>query len=129
MQKCKYLDKLGLKRTDYGTNFVQDKRRNKYWKKQRRKYGFDEREVWNLDKTFIEWLYTHIKMYEDTAPVDLEYHKILYKGEELTQLEAMDQISELCTEILLHSDSDSLEKQYCLEICGLWGALLPYMWW
>ena len=37
--------------------------RKKLFKKQREKYGFDERETWSMDYTTITWLYTHLERY------------------------------------------------------------------
>ena len=55
MQKCKYLDDLGLKIEEYGTNFISDDdSRKENWAIEREEYGFDGRETWNLDKIFIE---------------------------------------------------------------------------
>ena len=58
MQKCKYLDDLGIPINEYGTNFMSnDDPREKGWSKERKEYGFDNRETWNLDRIFIEWIY------------------------------------------------------------------------
>ena len=37
--------------------------RHEMFMKQRKKYGFDERETWALNYTSILWLYTHLKRY------------------------------------------------------------------
>ena len=61
MQKCKYLDEIGLNIKDYGTNFTEpgDKREAR-WAKEREECGFDDRETWNLDISFVEWIYTRV---------------------------------------------------------------------
>ena len=41
--------------------------RNKFWKEQRKKYGFDSRQIWNLDTTMVELLYERLKMYKKTV--------------------------------------------------------------
>lgn len=48
-----------------------------YYKKQRHKYGFDEREIYNLDITTAYWLYEHLKMLYKVSHniVDWSYHK------------------------------------------------------
>lgn len=38
----------------------EDASRQKTFDKQRQIYGFDDRELYNLDCTTIEWLYTHL---------------------------------------------------------------------
>ena len=40
-----------------------DKRQGR-WKKERKKYGFDERQTWNLSTTMIELLYERVMMFK-----------------------------------------------------------------
>ena len=83
MQGNKYLDDLGLKITEYGTNFISDDdERSGDWQKQREIYGFDSRECWNMDTKLIEWLYSHLMMYLEDASeiVDLTYYKFEHNG-------------------------------------------------
>ena len=40
-----------------------DKRQGR-WKKERKKYGFDERQTWNLNTTMIELLYERVMMFK-----------------------------------------------------------------
>ena len=136
MQKCKYLDDLGLNIETYGTNFISDDdSRNKIWSKQREEYGFDERETWNLDRTFIEWVYTRFLMYKEFCIINTGYHKISYKNEEITQGEAIDKVLSLAKEILQSGDSvwneDVAKMVYenSREMCEILKELLPYMWW
>ena len=136
MQRCKYLDELGIKIEKYGTNFTdeEDKRSNE-WKQQRELYGFDERETWNLNEIFIQWIYTRVKMYKEISCVNTEYHKITYQDKEITQGEAIDRILELAKEILQNdfysTDIKVIEMIYnnSREICDLWKEILPLMWW
>lgn len=130
MQKCKYLDELGIDIEDYGTNFVaDDDSRAKEWEKERKEYGFDNRETWNLNITFIEWIYTRIMLYKEQSCVDTSYYRIPYKDKLITQEEAMDQVLSLSKEILIDTDDDELYYKNAREICDLWKELLPYMWW
>ena len=136
MQKCKYLDDLGLKIEHYGTNFISDDdSRSENWSKQREEYGFDERETWNLDTTFIEWVYTRFLMYKEICIIDTGYHKIFYKNEKITQGEAIDKVLGLAKEILQrvnsvwNKDIDNMVYENSREICEILKELLPYMWW
>lgn len=136
MQKCKYLDDLGLKIEEYGTNFMpDDDPREEEWSKEREEYGFDNRETWNLDRIFIEWIYTRVLMYKECSIVDTSFYKIPYKDVEITQGEAIDKILELAKEILQSYDY-SWDKEIndmiynnSREICDLWKEILPFMWW
>lgn len=130
MQKCKYLDDLGLKIEEYGTNFISDDDpREECWCKERKEYGFDNRETWALDRIFIEWIYTRVMMYKEYACVDTSFHKVSYKDNTITQGEAIDKILDLSKQILLDVDNDELCFNNSREICDLWKEVLPYMWW
>jgi hypothetical protein len=131
MQKCKYLDDLNIPINEYGTNFISDYHdcRAKSWFKEREEYGFDNRETWNLDRIFIEWIYTRVMMYKEHCLVDLDYYKFTYKDLEYTQGGVIDKILELAKEILLDTDNDELFYNNSREICDLWKEVLPYMWW
>lgn len=131
MQKCKYLDDLNIPIYEYGTNFVSDYHDYKAssWLKEREEYGFDNRETWNLNRIFIEWIYTRVMMYKECCILDLNYHKIAYKDLELTQGEIIDRILELAKEILLDINNDNLFYNNSREICDLWKEVLFYMWW
>lgn len=130
MQKCKYLDDLNIPINKYGTNFMpDDDRRAESWSKEREEYGFDNRETWNLDRIFIEWIYTRVMMYKGYSIVDTSYHRIKYKDTEITQGEAIDKILELAKEILLDVDNNELFYDNSREICDIWKEVLPCMWW
>lgn len=128
MQKCKYLDDLGLSIDKYGTNFVpDDDSRNEKWKKEREEYGFDERETWSLYKTFIEWIYTRLKMYKENC-VYTNYPKFKYNGEEYRLEQMMDRILCLASDVLLKKVDYNKQYEYMREICDIWKEILPYMW-
>ena len=134
MQRNKYLEDLGIPLNKIGTNFCDDNdKRSKCWKKQRKKYGFDERETWCLDHIFIEWLYSHIKMFKKIGGkcIDLDFHKFIFEEKEYTQREAMNYILKVFKKYLLSEDPEwnpSLMKevQKCVH---LWAEILPAMWW
>lgn len=74
MKRNKYLDELGIPREEQLCNSLKGgsfKRRLRL-RRQRKNYGFDERETWNLDHTYIEWLYCHLKMYKRVTNVDMD---------------------------------------------------------
>ena len=74
MKRNKYLDDLGISRKEYGTNNFKagSFRRWNKWRKQRKNYGFDDRETWYLGHTYIEWLYSHLRMYRQRSNVDMD---------------------------------------------------------
>ena len=131
MQKCKYLDDLNIPIHEYGTNFVSDYHdcRASSWFKEREEYGFDNRETWNLDRIFVEWIYTRLMMYKEYANIDMNYHKVLYKDEEMTQEQIINRILEISKEALLSYPDEELWYENIKEICDLWKEILPFMWW
>lgn len=133
IQKNKYLDELGIPVKEYGVNFMdEDDPRHEAWKKEREKYGFDERETWNMDRIFAEWLYSHLKMYVDVCNVDLSFHKFNLDGEEYTHGEAIDFILERCVDYLKTeswSDEEERAVEGMYDACRMWAEILPAMWW
>ena len=128
-KRCKYLDDLNIPITDYGINFCnQDTdNRGRKWRRQRTKYGFDERETWNIDKMFIEWIYTRFKMFKKIACIDLTFHKFHYVDKEITQEEAIDIILASCEDYLKTSFTE--RKFLSDEVCKLIFKVMPAMWW
>lgn len=66
LRKNTYLDELGLPRETYCGNFVKENK----WQRlvERSKYGFDYRDVFNMDIAFAEWLYSHMRLYRKHDP-------------------------------------------------------------
>ena len=133
MQRNKYLEDIGIPIDRYSTNFTfDDDRRQLDWKEQREIYGFDDRETWNLETTFVEWLYSRCMMYKEIGGnvVDLTFHKFTHDGKEYTQIEAIDCIIEYTKEYLqsgfIERDSLIEKVQYATH---LWAEILPAMWW
>ena len=67
-------------------------------------------------------------MYKEYATIDMNFHKVKYKDNMITQGEGIDKILELAKEILLDIENDELFYENVREICDLWKELLPYMW-
>jgi len=113
-QRNKYLEDIGLKPWEYGVNWTldSDKERLKVWKKQRKEYGFDERETYEIYPRFAEWLYSRLMMYREAAAeigkVDLTYHTCEFEGKTYTQIEAIDKVLKWTRYFL--KNSNDLEK-------------------
>ena len=133
-QRNKYLDDLGLDIKNYGTNFVDELKddRKEKWKEQRKKYGFDEREIWNLDTIFVEWLYSHLMMYKEKASqiIDLSYHKVEWENKEITSEDAIDKIINIAKEVLIAENYDKREVKYntFCKYMELYAKILPSLW-
>lgn len=132
----KYLEDLGLKPRECGTNFCQkgDPRWD-IWKKQRKDYGFDERETWCLDNIFYEWLYSRLQMYLDSAIVNLTFHKFEYTptGESepitVTQGEAIEIVRDEAKRMILQDEWGENYKAFDENIMILFCRILPSLWW
>lgn len=133
MLRHEYLYEIGIKDKDImsnGYNLEEDEGRKDRFLKSRQKYGFDDKETWNLDTAFIQWLYERLRMYEDVAIVDLDFHKFDIHGEEKTQRECIEIILDKIEYIIKDDDtwSDNYYKNL-KEICYIWGEIIPAMWW
>ena len=53
-RRNQYISQLGVLRRIYGGNFVTEKKL--YRIRQRYRYGFDYRDIFNMDMSFAEWL-------------------------------------------------------------------------
>lgn len=130
-QKNKYLEDLGLKKEDYGINWLsKDDDRLKDFNDEMEMYGFCSAETWNMSRIFCEWLYSHCKMYLEKAEgiVDMEFHCIEIDGEELTQLQCIQRILKLTGEALIESDGLAFTMQL-REAILIWAEVFPLMWW
>jgi hypothetical protein len=130
MQRNKYLDDLNISIRNYGTNFICDKKREKRWKKQRKKYGFDSRECWNLDRTFIEWLYSHLMMYKENSEkvIDLSFHKFKFDGKEYTQRDGIDFILNTLQQALKAKSGD-YDVEAVKNAIHMWAEVFSACWW
>ena len=94
------MDELGIPRGIYGGNFVHEKKMKRW--RQRIQYGFDYRDIFNLDSTYAEWLYSHMRMYKEGSVHDDTYCSIAFEGKEYTIAEAVDWIVEKTGIFLRH---------------------------
>ncbi len=147
----KYLNDIGIKSTEcciFNTNENnENKKRQKEFKKQRKKFGFDERETWALDYSFATWLYSHLMWFKEYAgnTIDLTTHtfdipkwndkknKICKKkiiG--VNQLEAIDIMIDCLKYYITHYDKIE-DYQITFEkikyVCIIFGIVMPAMWW
>lgn len=135
-----YLKKVNIetKNTPFGWkgNIFHHKERKRRFKHfwQRRKYGFDDREIWDLDYTFYIWLYERLRMYEDVSQVDLirTPTRIIFQKRELNLQEAINEMTMrlefILTERFEIEESAELIAQK-KELLQLFSASLNHIWW
>lgn len=130
MKRNKYLEEIGLDKGQYGLYKPKrtDKRR-KEWKIQRKEYGFDERETWNLNGTMAEWIYSHLMMFTEIGgkTVDLNYNTFEYNDRNFTLYEAIEYIKDRCREYLLCPSFENDEKM--TDALHLLAVIFPALWW
>lgn len=157
ISRNKYLDNLYLEPKEYGTNWDLVDSRDMIedgfeWQKQQENCGgHDVRELFNFDITFIEYLYTMLKMYVEYAgkDVDLNYHTFEYQNKKYTQLEAINYICDVLEEALVVPTREcnilenvdtkkpisewpelpKIDYNKIGDAIALFGKILPAMWW
>ena len=125
----KYLDDIGI--TDRPDTWVRNDKRRRKWEQERRIYGFDERETWNLNYSFYLWLYERLKRFLEVACIDLDWHEFEYNGKKYTQRVLIKMTLERL-EFFFNSEYNYLDEkqnQYVSEIEKIWAVVLPAMWW
>lgn len=98
--------------------------------KQRKRYGFDERETWNLDYHILELLYERLRMYKDVASdiIDMTYRTYEYKGKEYNQEQILNRLINLSETVL--SDDHGFEiLPEENEFWELWAKFHNLFWW
>ena len=65
--ECKYLyeKEIGVDPNKYWWKEMSDDGRQPQWELEKQKYGFDERETWDLDSVFLAWIYPRLKMFRE----------------------------------------------------------------
>lgn len=104
-----------------------DDERNEQFKKEIKEYGFASYETWNLDITFVEFLYIMFRMYDDYNCIDTHYHHFEVEDEDWDMQKGIDYIIETTKNYLITRkffDSKLDDKLY-----DVLKKLMPLMWW
>lgn len=121
-------DIIDIEETPYG--WSKNTGRDEMWANQRKEYGFDERETWSLDTTFIYWLYERLKMFNEVNCINTDFHTFEIHGKKLTQQECIDIMIAKCKDYILDQGLDD-NYSYNLknEILDIWKECIHTMWW
>ena len=94
----KALQDLGVSKKNCFTNWIlldnhdiSFRKRLKY-KKLKNKYGIDDRETWNWGDEYIDYIYIHLKRFNEINNVDFEAEEITFEDETMSVQEAIDEI-------------------------------------
>lgn len=131
LQKRKYLNKLETNGQAYDNIDPNDVRMEK-WFEQQAIYGFDEREVWNLNQTMIELLYERVRYYLDHTNRKLEKEIIielsLLKPTKKTLKGWLEYITILCKYIIIEPGHNKYVKlQYTNAVWLIWFHIAKYV--
>lgn len=126
--KHKYLDRIGFERIWDEKNTKDE--RWKTWQKEKEKYGFDSREIWNLDSVISAFLYERLKMYLEFSPVVMEAKEEEYNGEIINLKQALERMIDGFGKYLFKFDSnytpeDQKNVDEAFELLAIW---YPYLW-
>ena len=118
-----------------GVNFMDNKDdRYPVWMLQRKLYGFDVRETWNLDVIFCEWLYEHVMAYKEVTIVNMDNPTFEIGPKKYTMREAIDELLRCLKYLIKHEyayDKSVLEKynKRFRRAMKIWMEICPAMWW
>lgn len=127
-----FLEKLGIGKDNIPQNWGRlfDKRRRK-WYFQRKKYGFDERDTWDLNVSLPQMIYERIKLFDEITEefIDKEFHKEQYRGQTITMQEGINlMLAALETNLKSEYNSEEAYEAY-REFLELYMIFHPYLWW
>lgn len=132
MKQHKILEDFGIARKTIPENLCEEngsENRSHNWRMERKIYGFDNRETWNMDYNFVLWLLERLVMYKEVSIVDLTYHKGNFKGKKITQEEAIDLMIEKAKACALIDSHESEWSENWDDLMDLWKEWGPAMWW
>lgn len=142
MQRNKYLEDLGISIKKYGSHFIKDRKIKRFI--ERRKYGFDSRQIVNMDIIFAEWIYSRLMMYKEQTMDDLTFSSVEFEGSIYTIEQSINKILSVTKEYLIFWDvhngiCDWLDnydeaRQYQESLLAkmqsatrLWAEIMPYI--
>ena len=122
--KSRYLREINCER-----NFHYDKEREKQFKKEIKEYGFPSSETWNLDVSFIEFLYITFKMYNEYNRIDTHFHHFYIDDEEWDIQKGIDYIIDETKKCLISYRDNFSDTKIPEKIYDVLKQLMPFMWW
>jgi len=122
--KSKYLRDIGC---EY--SYDNDERKEQF-EEERELYGIASYDTWNLDISFIEFIYISFKMYDEINCVDTHFHKINVEDEEWDMQQAIDYIIEISKKYLIERKDTFLNYEKISDkFYKVLKAIMPHMWW
>lgn len=136
MNKRHYIDNLGIKLEETPQGWNKGDSRQDLWKKEREKFGFDERDTWDLHYTIDLLLYERLCMYKEKAEnfIDLTFNKFEYENEILTKEECLNRMIEgLRLELTLDEYDEKREdpkvNKLISDVYKIYAVCKHALWW
>ena len=122
--KSKYLRDIGCEHS------YDNDERKELFEEERELYGIASYETWNLDISFMEFIYVSFNMYNEVNCVDTHYPKFNIDGEEWDMQQAIDYIIEISKKYLVERkdffpDYEELSDKFYKVL----KTVMPFMWW
>lgn len=130
-----WLDKIGVGKKYRPEGWHRPLKRELKCRIEKKIFGVDSRETYDLRDTWYMWLYEHLKMYLKKAStiVDLEYHEIEWNGHQWTQKALIEEMLRRLEYALNpksgYNEYDETQWNYVHQIEEIWAVVFPYLWW
>lgn len=130
----KYLIDIGITGEDMPCNWhIDTEERNEYFRKQRDKHGFDERDTWSLKCTLALFLYPRLKMYDEVTDdiINKSFYKFSLRDKVYSFQECINMVLEGLRLFLIKDDFDMTENEIekVKDAMEVLGKIWLYLWW
>ena len=122
--KSKYLREINCERKNY-----LGKEEKKIHKEEIKKYGISSEETWNLDISFIEFLYITFKMYDEYNCLNTHFNHFYIDDEEWDMQKGIDYIIDETEKCLISYRDNFSDTRIPEKIYDVLKQLMPLMWW
>ena len=110
-------------------SYDEDERKEKF-DKEKEEYGFASYDTWNIDISFVEFLYIIFNMYNDYNCIDTHFYKFSIDNENFDMQQLIDYIIETSKEYLISRKKDFLNNINLPDkFYKVLKEIMPYMWW
>jgi hypothetical protein len=120
------LKEIGIEKENTPWGWLPNDQRQKTWEKEREEFGFDDREMWNLDTTICELLYPRLKYFKENGIVFVD-EPFKYENESMTVEQALDKILK-SLEMYIKDEKDNYDSKQIQSAFKLLGFILPMLW-
>lgn len=129
----RYFDEKNIKKPFWITDTKKDDKRLKRHLRTKKEVGVDPREAWNMDYSFVTWLFNTLNLLVDEGGkmVDFTFYKITICGKTKNELEWINIMIKLCEDYLRNADTDIDDRNHyrVKAITKIFHHTINYLWW